>query len=334
MKCGVLAYLHIGKTGGTSLTQHLTKQAPKANFSFHEVWWGPPPKNEFYNFFEDDAWLHFRKAVYEQDTPKAVLALHHGVPGIGNYLWDAELKPMKKMLNDKGCELRMTTTLREPVERATSSFNFAVQLNINGRYPKLATSNSSNVGIGCAISTYSDFEASDDCVCSFAIKTVSAQVATILYGHLQAGSVHPMNSTAEVVGIPNQTDAKNPLAHLGMGVANLSSVWAARAAAVLDETMDTVGCTDHLPHFAAQLDNMLGVPHVDLGHVNPSHYNTVLTDVGNDCLTRANQADLELYKKFCTYDGGGSTRGTPSKTLYGWGEARRRVPKSPRVEGR
>jgi hypothetical protein len=311
MSCGVLAFLHIGKTGGASITQHLRHQAHQANFTPYEVWWGNVPswhRNQ-YDYSKDPVWVDFRKHAYGQEKPKITLALHHGVPGIGRYMWEEELKPLAQKLHTKGCELRITTVLRDAEDRAMSNFNYDVdlklkRLNIN--------TNMNTLGFDCQI-TSMQASPSDDCICSYVSKEVSSQVTTVLFGHLPQSVQHPDESIPHLEGIPNQTDARNPLAHLAMSVTSLSSVWSQSAADVLDHTMYTVGCTESLPDFAAALDDMLGVERFELKHENPTDYSATLSDVGAACVQKANQADSELYSRFCDSAGKSKRRGAAGR---------------------
>eukprot|EP00966_Prymnesium_polylepis_P194438 4507721-Prymnesium_polylepis.1 len=112
LQCGVLVFVHIVKTGGTTVTDYLGAAQHQAGFKFFEVSHsrrtGPIRS---YDYSKDPAWVNFKAHAYDTPKPKAAAVLHEGVPGIGDYMWENELAPMKKMLEDKGCQLIMTTTL-------------------------------------------------------------------------------------------------------------------------------------------------------------------------------------------------------------------------------
>jgi len=124
MKCGALIFLHLGKTGGTSVVNLLEQASAISNHTYCNVW---HKHNATYDYSADEDWQALLKAA-SSDEPQIVAQLHHGVPGLGCYFWEHELAPLQEKLEAKGCELRLTTVLRNATARAVSAMNFHNQL--------------------------------------------------------------------------------------------------------------------------------------------------------------------------------------------------------------
>lgn len=123
MKCGALFFLHLGKTGGSSVVEMLKRSSRSSKYTYFDIW----GKTYGYNYSEDEDWRAMLKisASYE---PRIVAQLHHGVPGLGCYFWEQELAPLQEKLEAKGCELRLTTVMRNGSARAISAMNYDHQL--------------------------------------------------------------------------------------------------------------------------------------------------------------------------------------------------------------
>jgi len=286
MTCGALVYWHIGKTGGSSITNHLKEVSSSANYSSYKVWWnslGTTTPHELYNYTQDPHWVNFKEEMNSQAQPKATLMLHHGVPGLAQYMWTAELQPMQQMLQAKGCELRLTTVVRDGSSRARSNFNYAFE-NWPAKQSKAHPECGSMMGSGG--------EPTDECVCQFAADDANIQVAYVHYGHLAADSVWDT-----VVGA---AQGANPLGYLASGEEAINSRWAAKAADFLEQTSYLVGCTERLDSFGAALDAMLGVPATKMATDNPTTLSANLTSpVRTECIEKANVADNKLHGYFC-----------------------------------
>jgi len=139
IRCGCIWFVHIGKTGGTTVERHM-EQAAKANGWAYERMFGRPVS--LWNTS-----LGWRRVVAEMRKPRPSIAFvsqHHGAPGLGGSddMLRSTILPMRRALEAKGCRLVLATVLREPVERTISSLFFN---NIGRRQlPSWAASEGSN----------------------------------------------------------------------------------------------------------------------------------------------------------------------------------------------
>ena len=293
MTCGALVYLHIGKTGGTSVESHLEEVSPAANFSFYKVRWGDDEDSK-YNYTDDERWISFKNEMSTLTKPKATIAFHHGVPGFAAYMWSTELLPMQQMLEAKGCELRLTTVLREGSKRSMSNLNYDVggwseawtSGQIASKLPECVSAD------GESWSSLEQIALSDDCICQFAAGNSNDQVTYVQYGRLSVNSIW----NAEL-GVAN---GENPLAYLANGEATTNANWAAKAIQFLEKTAYLVGCTESLDSFAAAIDAMLGVPARPMVEDNPSSWSMDFTTVMTECFDASNVADSTLHSHFCS----------------------------------
>ena len=131
MHCGLLYYLHVPKTGGTTVKNHLRALGPQGWQLLH-LQWPPKGKNttERQRWLEDpehwktsEGWLELRRAVATERRPKLLMVAHHGAPGL-TYMVEHELPKLACELKARGCGLAVTTVLRDPVERAMSAALF------------------------------------------------------------------------------------------------------------------------------------------------------------------------------------------------------------------
>ena len=75
------------------------------------------------DFGDKDEWKVVLDEL-EQPQPKLIVHDHHNMPGLGDsYMLNEVLSPMARALQGKGCELRFTTVLREPVSELKSREN-------------------------------------------------------------------------------------------------------------------------------------------------------------------------------------------------------------------
>ena len=131
MKCGVFWFLHVPKTGGTTLMSYFKQQAPLHGWKYADMWQMKVEK--------DDAqpgpihWGSWNKTAKWQsvlselaaDKPKLLVHTHHNMPGLGNRYFATEvLAPLAQKLANKGCELRFATVLRDAVEHVKSAAFF------------------------------------------------------------------------------------------------------------------------------------------------------------------------------------------------------------------
>ena len=96
--CGVLWYLHIGKTGGTSVQLHLNKLSLSRNWTHVNLY---VPHGRW------DQSTEWKRILAELHSPKPKLTVtqHHGTPGIGAYFLEEVLRPAACRLKGQGCQV-------------------------------------------------------------------------------------------------------------------------------------------------------------------------------------------------------------------------------------
>ena len=264
LSCGALVFLHIGKTGGTSIVDHLRQQAAAGGFEKFDVKRPEDPDRHkdpdwgnTYNYTEDPDWQAFLRRAHHEKRPRLVLQLHHGVPGVGCYLWEHELRPLRHVLEGKQCELRLTTVLRNPSDRLQSEINYKLQR----QQPE-------------------ERNVTDEQLCQSAHWESNVQTETILSGHpLAEGNIWRTSGTINRQDC-NTTDGSP-------------------AIETLQELFDTVGCTEQLDSYAASLDMILGASRRPLVHQNPSTFHANFSARALECVRDSTQADKALYDTFC-----------------------------------
>ena len=134
LTCGVLWYLHIPKTGGTTLMHHFHANKGRNGWRYANMWKNPIPEDErgapgsshqwaTWNISKE--WTHVVLDELSRPKPKLIVHAHHNMPGLGDaYMQDAILRPMARSLRSKGCEIRFATVLREPVAEVVSLMLF------------------------------------------------------------------------------------------------------------------------------------------------------------------------------------------------------------------
>ena len=143
LHCGLLYYLHVPKTGGTTVKNHLHALGPQG-WQLLSLQWPQKEKNttERQRWLDDpehwktsEGWRRLRDAIATEERPKLLMVAHHGAPGLA-YMVEHELPKLACELKSRGCGVAVTTMLREPVERAVSAalFNAAK----SGRRPERA----------------------------------------------------------------------------------------------------------------------------------------------------------------------------------------------------
>ena len=134
LTCGVLWYLHIPKTGGTTLMRHFHANKGRNGWRYANMWKNPIPDEErgapgsshqWATWNVSKEWTHVVLDELSKPKPKLIVHTHHNMPGLGDaYMQDAILRPMARSLRSKGCEIRFATVLREPVAEIVSLMLF------------------------------------------------------------------------------------------------------------------------------------------------------------------------------------------------------------------
>ena len=119
LRCGVLWFVHIGKTGGSTVADSLKAASGPARWDFVNFW----GKNAVPHWNRSTGFRRINQ-VLAQPGPRLVVHHHHGVPGplepaIGTWLFR-----LRARLQAQGCALVVSTVLREPVSRAISHVTY------------------------------------------------------------------------------------------------------------------------------------------------------------------------------------------------------------------
>ena len=131
MKCGVFWFLHVPKTGGTTLMSYFKQQAPRYGWKYADMWQMKVEKEDarpgpiHWGSWNKTAKWQSVLAELAEDHPKLLVHTHHNMPGLGNRYFVTEvLAPLAQKLAKKGCELRFATVLRDAVEHVKSAAFF------------------------------------------------------------------------------------------------------------------------------------------------------------------------------------------------------------------
>ena len=125
MPCGLLYFVHIPKTGGSTVFNRLKGIT---GWGFNRLYWGDDRKEEDKWVKHRDRWIkspgwEWLQEQLKLDKPSLIVEAHHGAPGL-QYMEKHALKKIACQLKAKGCQLRIVTMLREPVSRLMSGLIF------------------------------------------------------------------------------------------------------------------------------------------------------------------------------------------------------------------
>ena len=142
LTCGVLWFLHVPKTGGTTLMKHFHDNAGGGlpgkrginGWRYANMWLNPVPieargapgsPHQWATWNVSTKWTSIVLDELKQPQPKLIVHAHHNMPGLADpYMRDVVLRPMAKSMRSKGCEVRFATVLREPVAEIVSLMLF------------------------------------------------------------------------------------------------------------------------------------------------------------------------------------------------------------------
>ena len=125
MSCGMLYYVHVPKTGGSTVFDRLQK----VGWGYNRLYWGddgPAEENKWVanpNRWKNSSGWKWAQKMLATKKPKIILEAHHGAPGL-EYMVNNVLGDVACALKAKGCQLRVVTVLRSPVERMASTLTF------------------------------------------------------------------------------------------------------------------------------------------------------------------------------------------------------------------
>ena len=126
--CGVLWFVHIGKAGGGTIQSMMHTHAKELGWKFLNLHSADPHcQNDVLLQPNLSHWEHFSKVAsvqgffeeLRQPRPMALVHQHGCPPGLGSPLLD-DLLRLNASLAQRGCEVVLTTLLREPVELTKS----------------------------------------------------------------------------------------------------------------------------------------------------------------------------------------------------------------------
>jgi len=235
------------------------------------------------------------KEALKEPQPHVAALIHHGVPGVGNFLWDHELLPIKQELAAKGCEFRMMTVLRQGYSRLESDVNYFAQTDI------LKTTDIFKYSLdGDCHQT--------DWQCSFAASNANTEVKYLLAGdHTQWPMAYRWSTAGEQFCPGAAPEALGD--NKGTGNATYDrKVLLPRAASVIRK-MYMVGQTENLEAYLAKMNACLGIEDIITKNVNPTEYDVGLTVESSRCVADATTVDEELYYAFCSNHAGGFPAG-------------------------
>lgn len=120
MGCGVLWFVHIGKTGGSTATDYMRDHAPGGGWSFLELY---DRTREFTvtGWNTTQAWRDILDQIYHDPQPRVIISQHHTSPGFGEYILPHLIEPWRRWLEPRGCAVVTSTLLRDPIGRTVSN---------------------------------------------------------------------------------------------------------------------------------------------------------------------------------------------------------------------
>ena len=125
MPCGLLYYVHIPKTGGSTVFNRLKGIT---GWGFNRLYWGDDRNEEDKWVKHRDRWMkspgwEWLEEQLKLQEPRLIVEAHHGAPGL-RHMEQHALKKIACQLKVKGCQLRIVTMLREPTARLMSGLVF------------------------------------------------------------------------------------------------------------------------------------------------------------------------------------------------------------------
>ena len=273
LRCGVLWFVHIGKTGGSTVDEFMKLASGHTKWDFVDFWGkaATPHWNQSSGFRRINQ-------VLAQPEPRLAVHHHHGVPGLLAPELDVWLTDLRRRLQALGCALIVSTVLREPVSRAISHATYdratppQVCLHVEDTADTqwrslLATWGCSHNAKAC---DKPGFHRGDDPAPSLPRRL------ELLAGALDGGLRLPRQQRADMFEMHKPR--------------------------LLAETLDVVGATHELPRFLALLRRLMGFHDKVPIQINPTadcdKYKPSLEQLW--WMRKHNQADANLYLAWCS----------------------------------
>jgi len=280
-------FVHIVKTGGTTVEDYLRESAQDVGWDFYNLWSEADEHTspEHYVVDKDPSFIALNKSAYAEPRPKIVLILHNGVPGIGDpgNFWET-LEPMRAMLRTKGCDMQLSTLLRQPFNRLLSDYTFNELKYVD------------------TVQDKQEHCSSDPCV--YAAWEPNLQLKYLLAGDTGTWPpefhwAQPAVPTSNSSSCRTQAESEGGQAHRGNATYD-SETLLPRAREVLSK-FNFVGRSENMTEFLTVLGSTIGRPSVgQAADQNQGPAPLPLSSAGEVCFASASVADDALYSDYCS----------------------------------
>lgn len=150
-QCGLLWFLHIGKTGGTTVTSHFREMAVRSNATFLHLysadhlrrwsdWNSSAAAADAPSVCEArdcgafccieriaSQWEAVATILRDHPSPRVIVVQHHSSAGFGEWIVDGLLAPLRESLASRSCDVRTATVLRHPTDYVTSRLSYSLR---------------------------------------------------------------------------------------------------------------------------------------------------------------------------------------------------------------
>ncbi len=120
--CSVVWYLHIGKCGGTTVSEFLRTIAHLLNYTFFGFW----NRDRAWSWqWETSGELACIREAVASGSPHLIVEQHHGTPGMSDDFVGRILQPLACATRRSNCSFTLATTIRDPIDhiRSLSIYN-------------------------------------------------------------------------------------------------------------------------------------------------------------------------------------------------------------------
>jgi hypothetical protein len=122
-RCGVIWFLHIGKTGGTTVQSQMDQEARKNEMTYVSLY---DKQRLHWKWEESEEYARIRAEVFNSSRPQLLVQQHHhylsyhGTPGMTPEFLNDHLRPLACEAYSKGCNFTLATVLRDPLSHFRS----------------------------------------------------------------------------------------------------------------------------------------------------------------------------------------------------------------------